>query len=699
MEKMKTGSLRRINKALALMPFAATVLFASAIIARADNVFTLEHIAEMRYADGVVISPDGRQVAYGLAVPRRPFAEDDGGRWVELHVVDAAGNSRPYVTGKVNVGNLGWTPDGKYISYLARRGEDEHRALYVIPVDGGESRKILEHETNINSYSWGPGGLLAFLATEQQNKKLEDLREDGFAQEVYEEDVSSVRVWLAEPFDTSVKPRMLDLPGSASAMSFFRDGRYLALALAPTPLIDDDYMRRTVHVVDVATGRIKLLFDHPGKLGRIAASPDGKYLAIIAGVDLNDPQEGHLMIGDVEHGGLTDLLPELNGHISDLAWRDKQTIVYLADEGVYTTVNEIRSDGTGRKTVIPAGGPILWSLSLAADGRSAAFEAGSPAWPWEVCYLKPGAEQAVRLTNSNPWIDALRLAPQEVVDFQARDGLELQGILIRPLDEQPGTRYPLIMVVHGGPESHDRNDWETTYSRLGQAAAARGFAVFFPNYRGSTGRGVEFSKLGQGDYAGGEFNDLVDAVDHLVAIGLVDGAKVGITGGSYGGYAAAWGATALTEHFAASVMSVGVSDLISKFGTTDIPNEMYLSHAQSRPWENWRWYLERSPIFYAQQAKTPLLILHGKNDTRVHPSQSMELYRYLKTVGKAPVRLVFYPGEGHGNSRASSRYDYSLRALGWMEHYLNGPGGEPPPYELEYPLNVDTDEDDEKARQ
>ena len=107
-------------------------------------------------------------------------------------------------------------------------------------------------------------------------------------------------------------------------------------------------------------------------------------------------------------------------------------------------------------------------------------------------------------------------------------------------------------------------------------------------------------------------------------------------------------------------------------------------HARRWPWDHWQWYLERSPIYYAQQANTPLLIMHGEDDTRVHPSQSMELYRYLKTVGKAPVRLVFYKEEGHGNRKAAARYDFSRRLIRWMDHYLKGPGGEQPVWELEY---------------
>ena len=160
---------------------------------------------------------------------------------------------------------------------------------------------------------------------------------------------------------------------------------------------------------------------------------------------------------------------------------------------------------------------------------------------------------------------------------------------------------------------------------------------------------------------------------------------MGITGGSYGGYASAWGATYYSDRFAASVMAVGLSDLVSKIGTTDIPNEMLSVHWLENPWDNWQYFLERSPVYYAGQSHTPTLILHGKSDTRVNPGQSRELYRHLKLRGHAPVRLVLYEGEGHGNRRAASRLDFCLRQMRWLEHYLKGPGGDPPPYDIEYP--------------
>jgi dipeptidyl aminopeptidase/acylaminoacyl peptidase len=181
-----------------------------------------------------------------------------------------------------------------------------------------------------------------------------------------------------------------------------------------------------------------------------------------------------------------------------------------------------------------------------------------------------------------------------------------------------------------------------------------------------------------------QFDDLVDGAKHLVDMGLVDEKKVGVTGGSYGGYATAWCSTALTEHFAAGVMFVGISNKISKFGTTDIPREETLVHALALPWEKWQFFLERSPLYHVERCRTPLLIMGGDADPRVSPTQSEELYRALKTLDQAPVRLVRYPGEGHGNARAASRFDYQLRLLRWFDHFVRGAGDSLPPYRIDY---------------
>ncbi|MBL0339861.1 MAG: S9 family peptidase [Bacteroidetes bacterium] len=202
-------------------------------------------------------------------------------------------------------------------------------------------------------------------------------------------------------------------------------------------------------------------------------------------------------------------------------------------------------------------------------------------------------------------------------------------------------------------------------------AATTGYAVFYPNYRGSTGRGNEFTYSSQGDLAGKEFDDIVDGVDYLIAQGIVDKSRVGVTGGSYGGYASAWMSTYYSDRFAAAVMFVGISNNISKWGTSDIPGEMRLVHDRKELWEDWEGQLKRSPVYYVDRAQTPILIMHGANDPRVHPTQSMELYRHLKVrKPDLPVRLVYYPGEGHGNTKSGSRYDYNIRMMQWFDIYL-----------------------------
>jgi dipeptidyl aminopeptidase/acylaminoacyl peptidase len=667
----------------AAVGFAIVCLALAARPAAADDVLTPHDVARIRTVTSVAIAPDGRTVAYVLSVPRRPLVDEDGGPWSELHVIGADGASRPFITGEVNVSAIHVTPDGKSIAFLARRGKDTVRALYVLPLDGGEARRVVSHETDVTAYAFSPDATrVAFTAADAVSKERRELEKKGFDQEIYEETVPLVRVYV-DALNDAAPPSRLELAGSASALSWSPAGNRLALALAPTALIDDDYMARRVHVVDADSGAIVSSFDNRGKLGSIAWSPDGTSLAIVAAADLNDPAPGRLFVAPATGGPLAEVLPGYMGHVASAVWRDAGTIVFLGDEGTETMVGEVKRDGTGRRTIVAAGDRVLTAIEIARDGKAMAFVGDAPAHPAEVFRLDASGATPKRLTDSNPWLAQKRLATQEVVKFKARDGLELEGVLVRPLDERPGQRHPLILTVHGGPEAHDRNGWKTGYSNPGQVGAARGFAVFYPNYRGSTGRGVAFSKLGQGDPAGKEFDDLVDAVDHLVGIGLVDRAKVGVTGGSYGGYATGWLSTFHTERFAAGVMFVGISENLSRVGTTDIAKEEFHVHALERPWDDWQGFLTTSPVYHAAKSKTPLLILGGADDPRVHPSQSLTMYRYMKLHGKT-VRLVRYPGEQHGNRRAASRLDYNLRLMQWMEHYLKGPGGAMPPYEIDY---------------
>jgi len=677
------------GKIITIALFMTIAVLLSIMPALASDGLTPEQVAELKWINSAAIAPSGNRIAYCLHVPRNPFTDGNGKGFSELHVCDLNGTSRPYVTGDVSIGSIAFTPDGENISYLAKRDDDAFKSLYLIPVDGGESRKIIEVGADISGYVWAPDSRwVAFLACEKLTDDIENLRDLGFTQEIYEEDWRPVRVWLYDTESPDTPPRLLDLPGSASSLHWSPDGAYLLLALAPTPLIDDRYMARKITLVDAATGEIVRTYPNEGKIGAMAFSPDGSRFAAITAVDINDPKEGQLVLGSVANTDLRQLVASDDRHVRRVGWLDDETIVYLYDLGTEAGISAVPAEGGAPIKLLPPSSPVFQDMYVSVNGATAALIGSAFDHPWELFALNTDTRIVSRLTDVNPWLADIAFAKQEVIDFKAKDGLALQGILIHPLEEVKGQGYPLIMVVHGGPEAHDKNGWLTSYAWPGQVAAARGFAVFYPNYRGSTGRGLKFSKMGQEDYAGKEFTDLVDAKKHLVKMGLVNDKKVGITGRSYGGYATAWAATKLTKEFAAGVMGAGVSDLISKFGTTDIPNEMYLVHARQWPWDNWDWFMDRSPIHHAEKSRTPLLILHGKEDTRVHTSQALEMYRYLKTVDNVPVRLVLYPGEKHGTSNAAARYDANLRLMRWMEYYLKGPGGEPPTYELDYsPLN------------
>ncbi|MSQ94217.1 MAG: S9 family peptidase [Gemmataceae bacterium] len=686
------------------------------LVASAQDTFTPQHVAKLRIVTEAVISPDGTQVAYVLAVPRDLAKEKDGGSWTELHVVDTKGTSTPFITGQVNVGSIGWTPDGKDITFLTKREKDTTRCLYLIGAKGGESRKIVEHGTDIQGYSFsGDGKQVAFLATEPIAAAKKKLNDQGFNQEVYEEDQPFVRVWLASlprkrgeddaktsPANAGGSPRMLKLDGSASELHFNPKEDKIAVALAPNPLIDEHIMFRKVHIVDLATGKATNL-NNPGKLGQLAWSPDGKKLAMITGADKHDPKEGRVWTYTIGNAKMDKTITDQgnvwpyihNGHVESIGWLDSEELISQEAIGIRSVTFWTHFSGPkekGRRVfnhTSPEDTLVLGHISVAQNGENMAFVGQAASHPPEVFIDAKLAEKTKglhRLTNSNPWLKNMKFAKQEVIRYNAKDGLQLEGVLIRPLNEEKGKRYPLVLHVHGGPEAHYSNGWITRYADLGQIAAARGMASFYPNYRGSTGYGVEFSMKGQKEAGGKEFDDLIDGVDHLIKMGLVDTQKVGITGGSYGGYATAWGSTYYSHRFAAGVMFVGISDWVSCSGTTDIPQEMFLVHHRKWLWDDWDYFKKASPIAHLDKAKTPLLIMHGKNDPRVNPGQSLEMYRHLKVRNQAPVRLVLYPGEGHGNRRAASRFDYNIRSLQWMEHYLKGPGGKMPAMEIDYGL-------------
>ncbi|MEJ8566470.1 prolyl oligopeptidase family serine peptidase [Elongatibacter sediminis] len=680
---------------LLVLAVATSFVFGTSRPSLADDSpapgLTVEEIVTLKKVRQAVLSPTGDRVAYLLEVPRTPYLDEDGSAWVELHVVDLAGHSRPMFTGKVNASSPQWSADGDRVYFIARETPlDPYVSLLSVPVSGGGPTVVFRPARDIGALHLSPDGrTAAFLATAEPTATQLDLARAGLTASAHDESAESVRVWLVDLENGTVAAPYL--PGSASDFAWSPDGSRYAVALAPSPMADDWELNRDIVVVETRDASRRHALGVIGKLGAFAWSPDGRHIAYIAGSERSDPNPGRLFVRPAGGGEREEWLPEYPGQVEALAWSGADTVTYIGSLGLDREIARVSGESSRRAPVSgPGAQTIIWqSMDAHADLATVAAVGHTLAHPAEV-YLIQDGEPPRRLTDSNPLLAERRLGRQEAIRIAARDGVELDAVVIHPVpdaghDPAQSAEWhaaPLIVFAHGGPEGHYGNGWLSGYDEPAQALAAQGFRVVFPNYRGSTGRGVAFSKMGQGDPAGAEFNDLVDTRQYFVDRGLADPDRVGIAGISYGGYAAMWAATAQTDYFAAAVSFVGLSNLVSAFGTTDIPGEMQVSHTRAWPWDDWTAMLERSPVFHAGQSRTPLLISGGDSDERFHPAQSLELYRHLKLRTETPVRLVTYPGEGHGHRNTAARYDYALRLERWMNHYLQGPGGEPPPFDI-----------------
>ncbi len=666
-----------IIKYTALLIAGIVLVWAPQAQSQSTDGMTPLDVANIKQVDEIAIAPSGEKAIYTLRVQANPQKENESASY-HLYLTDlASGNSLPYDT-TMSVSDIGFRPQHNTITFLGSRNSDESTALFEMPMDGGEAQKLLSFPTDIAAYSWASdGNHLAFMAADTIEQEGSPL---PYQPEIYEENLKQRRGYVTNVAKENHPPHQLQIEGSIYQMHWNPDGKRLAVAVAPTPLVDDYYMHQQVYVTGHHGKKVLAKVDHRGKLGDISWSPDGSKLAMLAGADIHDPIAGRLFIVSAEGGEPRQLQPQAKQKFEQFQWINNNTLHYLTSKGVWSTYGSISIDGTQMNTVVDTSGPSITSFDRSAKGTTI-FTASTSSHPQELFVLD--GNSAKRVTNSNSWLDQKKLGKQQVVKWKADDGTELQGILVYPVNYQKGQKYPLITTVHGGPEAHYNNGWITSYDDPGQVAAAQDYFVFYPNYRGSTGRGESFAKSSQADMAGAEFDDIVAGVDELIDVGIADSAKIGVTGGSYGGYATGWMSTRYTDRFAAGVMFVGISNNISKWGTSDIPEELYLVHARERIWEDYQSFLERSPIYYAGQAKTPLLIMAGKEDTRVDPGQSYELYRHIKTRTDTPVRLVLYPGEGHGNTKATARLDYNLRMMRWFNEYLKGEAPERPDDELE----------------
>ena len=630
---------------------------------------TPEDVAKIESVGQIAVSPDGTRVAFTTAsLPDVTEGEENGFTKQQLRLAYGPNNLRDFLPDDMNVSGVQFSPDGRMISFLWTK-DDEKRAVYGVPVDGGSYRKLAGVEdAGVRSYAWAPDGShMHLLVGAAEDKARDSEAKAGFNSRVYEEEEQFNRLFRARiGMEADAEPQEVTVPGYVTSFDIAANSRIGVIETAPTTQIDDQYVNKRVNILDMATGNVRMVVETPGKIDDVEISPDARQLALIAAVDMNDPAATTIHFVDTATGAVTPHRAGEPEAVVDVEYMPDGRLVAGVHVGAQSVLRIHNRDGSLQRELDP-GALIITDVEIGGDAIY--VTANAPQHPSEL--FRVDGNRFTRMTMHNDWLSDIDFGNQRTFRFTARDGQEVEGVLIEPVGGVPAGGAPLIMNVHGGPEAHDSNGWQTAYSKPGHVAAGQGYAVFLPNYRGSTGYGTDFSKQHQGNYTDPEFVDIVDAKRALVAEGVADADRVGVTGGSYGGYATAWSSTRFSEEFAAGVMFVGISNQISKFGTGDIPYEMYNVHSRAWPWDDWQKMLEVSPIYHVDKAETPILIMHGEEDTRVDPGQSLELYRAIKIrKPDTPVRLVFYPGEGHGNQRAAARYDYNLRMMRWFDTYL-----------------------------
>ncbi len=639
----------------------------------AQKGYVAEDILRTKFVVETAQSPDGNFIAYTVFTPR-PFSDKPGADYRHLFVYDLKNNSTKELIGdNSSVFSISWMADSKSILFRARLGDAKNIQLHSISATGGSPKAIIEAENGVMDYQLSKDGQkIAYISTDSQPARKKELLEKGFDAEIYEEEYVDRNLYLYDIKSKETKKLTSSL--SVWEYAWNHQGTEIAAAISDKNLVDDSYMFKRIFIINASNGVKSKLVENPGKLTKLSFSPDGKHLAFVSAANINDAVSGSLFIAEVPNTKTFEELRNYSkgfrGSVMDVVWKDNKTVFIVSEEGVNNTIREQTIDGNDIKLILDPEKVVFTSFNF-LNGKFS-FSGNTPEHPGELFTFNTSNKELKKLTNKNPWLSEIKLAKQEKIVYDARDGLDIEAVLIYPLNFEEGKTYPLITYIHGGPEASEQNGWTTGYGRWGQVAAAKDYFVFMPNYRASSGRGVEYTMMGFGDLVGKEFDDVLDGIDYLINKGFVDKNRVGIGGGSYGGYFSAWAATKETERFAASVMFVGVSNQISKRNTTDIPYEDYYVHWGIWSHENEELIWERSPVRYAHLSKTPTLILHGKEDPRVHPSQSLEMYRALKTHSSAPVRLVWYPGQGHGNSKNTARYDYLVRTMEWFDYYLKG---------------------------
>ena len=674
---------------------AALLAAASTAGAQNKRPMTFADIMELKNVGGVSLSPDGAKVAYTVSGwehpnarpatdPAKPDTAKGDKHETRSHIwmVAAAGGAPRQLTFSER-GESGpqWSPDGRSLAFLSSRGSstDAKTQIWILSMDGGEAYQLTTSKESVTGFEWSKdGSRIAFLAVDTLPKTDEAKTARRDDPQVFEDNFRLSHAWV---IDVATKRASEVAHGNLTvggAPSWSPDGTRLAFQAAPTTMLRDS--RSDVYVVTVADKSLKKITTKPVAGSPPAWSPDGKTIAFTilpqshtARADsIMDREIGndHLVLYDVASGKTTDTYdPKLDISAGNPRWTpDGSRVLFTTGERAWSAVYAY--DIASNKLSRVAGKMLIGNPSMSKDGRVAAYTLGSADAPADVYVSDLTFAAPKKLTDVNPQVRDLALGETEVITWKSTDGTPVEGVLLKPVGYQAGRKYPLLVEAHGGPTGATSVGFKANWGSPGQVWAGQGWAVLYPNPRGSTNYGEKFTRANIMDWGGGDYRDIMTGVDDVIKRGIADSSKMAFEGWSYGGYMTAW-VVSQTSRFKAARMGAGLSDLQSMYGTTDIPGYIGTFFSGVPTQKTLDFYRARSAITFVDNVTTPLLIQHGGSDQRVPIGQSMEYFRALKDRGKT-VQLVFYPREGHGLGEYYHQLDKMQREQDWITKYTLG---------------------------
>jgi dipeptidyl aminopeptidase/acylaminoacyl peptidase len=641
---------------------------------RPEDVYELTGVADPR------LSPDRTRVAYQVWSLDKDKNEYRGAIWVAP--VDGSDEQRQFTSGERRDGMPRWSPDGRWLSFASNRGEDKTPAnLYVIPAEGGEARKLTDLKESVESAEWSPdSSRIVFTARDRDEAYDEEddrKRRPRRFRRVFHK-LDSVG-WTG---DRRKHLWIVDLDGNVRQLTggdfeddtpaWSPDGKRIVFAALRTPDWDVELISR-LYSVDADGGEPDQLTGGDGAFGWPALSPDGRLAHEWTIEDGTDPHHTQIAVAEKPGAPATVLTASLDRQcgpyppIRGPVWNGER-IVFAVEDGGNVHLYSVAADGAGKPELLVGGEQVISGFDVAAD---VLVYVGSTHTTMRELYNGDGTQ----LTHvGKDFVERRTLSEPERFTAVSQDGTEVDAWIARPPDFDPSKRYPVILTIHGGPFAQ----YGTGFFDEVQVMAAGGHVVLFSNPRGGSGHSEAWARAIRGPvgdagpgWGSVDYEDVMAVVDTaLETFDFLDGDRMGVIGGSYGGFMTSW-IVGHTNRFRAAITERSVNNLVSMFGSSDL---FWVFERQfgGPMWDNVEAHLEKSPSTYAKDIETPLLILHSENDLRCPVEQGEHLFSLLRLLGK-DVEIVRFPAESHELTRSGSpihRVERFEIVLDWFGKYL-----------------------------